>query len=262
VSVASQPSAEPHVRFEWIGEAWRCYAAAPGVWIASLTVAGLINAAVVVACFFAFGFWLPVKAAFEAEMQAVASGNTTAISSTASTLTSFNALPGSWAMMLVCMAVAAYIYAGLQTMANIQLRGRKIVWSMMFSGGPVFGQYLLYTLIASIPEFIEKPFSTTGTIEFIVDIVNIVVYVLAASGYAMVADGAPAIEALRRSIGATSPNLIMGIVFYLAFSVVLAVSAIPCLLGLTVTTPMITIIFSLAYRDLIGMRSADQTASA
>ena len=248
------------VRFEWIEEAWRCYRAAPGVWILTVTVAGLINFAVFIACNIAFGLWSHISVVLQIVLRSLSSGDTSSAVSALAPLDSLNRLPGYWATQLVGLVVAAYLYAGLQRMANDQVRGKQISSAMMFSGGVVFDQYLIYTLIASIVDYVNMATPNDSLVSHVLGFVGVLVYILVVPGYAMVADGVAAIPAIRASAIAAWRNLPMGIAFYLVFLAIVGISAIPCGLGLTVTTPMITIIFSLAYRDLIGMRSQSDVA--
>jgi hypothetical protein len=253
-----KPPSPPRVRFEWIGEAWRLFAAAPGIWISSLTVAGIVNCAAFLVALSAFGVEAHVRDILQAAWQDILNGDASALNHTLNQLATLYRLPGYWLTLLATTAVAAFVYAGLQRMANAQVRGEIIAAEMIFGGSRVFGNYLVYTLIASIPSFATQAVPNIGPLFIFLHIVEVATYVLVAPGYAAVADGAAPIDALAKSLKATLPNLLHGLVFFAAFSMICIISALPCLLGLTVTTPMITIIFTLAYRDMIGMRDTNE----
>jgi len=90
-------------------------------------------------------------------------------------------------------------------------------------------------------------------------IVGIIIMIIGLAIYAMAAWFAPALiimhditpfSALKMSFSACLKNILPGIIFFIVMTVLMVVSAIPLLLGLLVTVPMLFICYYTTYRSV------------
>jgi hypothetical protein len=79
--------------------------------------------------------------------------------------------------------------------------------------------------------------------------------------YAMIADGTPVFEAMRKSFAAMWHDRGVCAAFVFVVGVIIVASVIPLGIGLLVTLPMFCLISALAYRDMIGLRRLRHAAS-
>jgi hypothetical protein len=144
----------------------------------------------------------------------------------------------------VTWVLSAFFYGGLFRMSNRQVRGEAIGIGDVFSGGSTFLPMLGYVIIFGL-------ISTLGSCCFCVGALP--VYALLFPGFALIADGAGFSEAFTRAFEGMKQDWLRASLYVFVFGLIILVSFIPLGLGLLITTPMIYLSTSLAYRDMIGM---------
>jgi len=226
------------VSFGWIGQSFDIFKSGAGLWIAAVLIYGiLIN---VIAAIIRTA--LPNPAYVQINPfgpHGVFYSNPIGYG----TNSPFSPL-GQVLNLLLSWIIGAYQSASLYRMANKQVRGLSPVFADTVGGGPVFVPMLVYTLLLSLA-------CVVGTAALCLGLFVVLGFLL--PGYALVADGETAGNAFSRSLVAMKQDWLNATLFVLVFALLIAVSVIPCGLGLFVTIPMAHIVSALAYRDMIGM---------
>ena len=225
------------VNFGWISEAFSLFQANIGVWIIAglLSLVPLVFAAIIGAIAGASGAatagaYSPTAANPGAEFaQRLGGGGNPAV---------------SLLIQIVSVVYRAWLYGGVYKAAVKQVRGESISTADLLSGGSMMLPMLIYNIVYSLAVGI-------GTVLCIVP--GLLALGLLFPGFALIADGESFGNALSRSIDGMKRDMWMAAAFAFVMGLVIAVSAIPCGLGLFVTVPMFYLVGALAYRDMIGM---------
>lgn len=223
------------VNFGWIGEAWRVFGRAAGVWIVAVLLYGLVSNVIQAAFAAAFANpdYVPPPGPFGGVRFGVHYG------------TNSNLTPlGQGLSLLFSWLFGAFQAASLYRMAVRQVRGEAVSFGDMFGGGPYFGAMLLFNLMYGLA-------AGAGVVALCVGLFVVMGLLLPAQ--ALVADGESAAGALSRSIDAMKQDWLSATGFMFVYVLLMLASALPCFLGLFVTAPMLHVISALAYRDMIGM---------
>ena len=232
-------TAPSKVRFEWIGESWRLFSAQASTWIAVVFINGIISLVVAAAVGYPLGVFdslQPILAhPHDPKLWAPTPGSPQ---------------PDALGQILYDAAqwvVSAFFYGGLFRMSNKQVRGEKIGIGDLFSGGPTFLPMLGFVIVFGLLSGIGALCLCVGMLA---------AYALFWPAMALIADGAGFSEAFTRSFEGMKQDWLSACFYVLVFGLLVLVSAIPFGLGLFITTPMIYLSTSLAYRDMIGMSGA------
>lgn len=225
------------VNFGWISEAFTLFQANIAVWI----VAGLLSLVPII-----FG------AIIGAIAGASGAATTGAYAPDASNPGAALAQrlggglnPGVSLIIRVVAAIyGAWLYGGVYRAAIKQVRGEPISTADLFTGVPTMWSMLGFSVVYGL---------ATG-VGFVLCIVpGLLAAGLLFPGYALIADGESFGNALSRSIDGMKRDMWMAAAFVFVLGLLIAVSAIPCGLGLFVTVPVFYLTGALAYRDMIGM---------
>ena len=162
--------------------------------------------------------------------------------------------PGlSVSIQIFSILYAAWLYGGIYRTAVKQVRGELISISDIFSGASwmwkILGFNIVYGLVVGI-----------GLVLCLVP--GFLLSGLLFPGYALIADGETVGTAISRSMDAMKRDMWNAAAFVFVMGLLVAVSIIPCGLGLFVTLPMFFLVSALAYRDMIGMPGGGQSAPA
>jgi len=236
------------VDFGWISESFELFKANAGVWI----VAVLLSAVPVILSFI-------IGAIF---------GASTALSGNAGQLPTPNPAdpmaafqrgltgglpPGLSAGIRIITAIyTAWLYGGVYQTAVKQVRGEITSTADLFSGGPIMWKMLGFNIVYGLAVGIGFIFCLVP---------GFLLAGLLFVGYALIADGETVGNALSRSMDAMKKDMWNAAAFVFVMGLLIAVSAIPCGLGLFVTVPMFYLTAALAYRDMIGMPGIGAPAS-
>ena len=249
------------VNFGWISESWQLFATQSGVWI----ICALIYIAISVAAMMAIEFTMMFRGMIP-------------------TITALPAGPPGhtpWVMGsaigIAELTISAFFGGGLLKMANKQVRGFPITASDLFSGKSTFLPLLACGLVLCMPCMIlsgavmypmmqQMSHSPTAPTRFPLygrlsifldelplDIVPSVLMGLFWPAAALIADGDGLRRAFARSWQAMKSQWQMAILFMLVMTVIVSLSGLLCGLSVFVAIPMLVIIASLMYRDMIGM---------
>lgn len=232
-SAAGPPA---RVNFGWIGESWRIFGQAAGVWIVAILLYGIVSniiQGVLVAAFANPDYAAPPNPFGWRYNFGVHYGT----NSNLTPLGQILSLAFSW-------VYGAFQSASLYRVAVRQVRGETVSFSDMIGGGPYFGAMLLFNLLYALAMLV-------GVIAICVGALVVMALLLPAP--AMIADGESPTGALSRSLDAMKQDWLTATGFIFVFLLLLLVSIIPCGLGIFVTIPMLHIISALAYRDMAGM---------
>lgn len=156
----------------------------------------------------------------------------------------------AFAFMLVSLVLQVIFNHSTSVIANKQVRGQPVTMSDLFRAGSGVGSMLVFSIVYLILFCI-------GAVAFYVGSVLVVAFLT--PGMALVADGVPLGDAIRRSFDAMKRDWLGAILFTLAWNLLILVSAIPCGLGMLATLPMVNILMALVYRDVIGMNINQST---
>lgn len=248
------------VDYGWIGEAWRLFLANAGLWIAGLMIAQV-------------GF-IAIFAVF-APFMYLAGMFTTSSNSSGDITAPQGVLLGLFYLLYALFL--AYIHGGLYRMAVKQVRGLPLVFRDIWSGLPVFGPMLAFSLLYGLAFLGVEAFcglipgliaafllpSYWGIVLFAVAIFLAVLLFLflicvltglLLPAYALVGDGEGVRAAWGRSVRAMRGQWLRaaGFVFVLGL-LVLVSEIVTCSIALLATLPMVWLVAALAYRDMIGM---------
>ncbi len=224
------------VNFGWISEAFSLFQANIGVWIVAglLSLVPFILAAIVGA----------IAGAGGAAAGAYSPDASNPGAAFARSLTG-GLNPGVSLIIRVVSAIyTAWLYGGVYRTAVKQVRGEPISTADLFVGVPTMWSMLGYNIVYGFAVGI-------GSVLCLVP--GLLALGLLFPGFALIADGESFGNALSRSIDGMKRDLWMAAAFGFVMILLIAVSAIPCGLGLFVTVPVFYLTGALAYRDMIGM---------
>ena len=226
-------AAPRRVNYGWIGESWQLFTEAAGAWIllliVNLVVSGIIS----------FG----VQTLFP-NPNFVGAGPAGSSPWAAAMANQKISPMGEIVNYALSWLIDSFFAACYYRLAVKQVRGEPVGVGDAFGGGPYYVQMLLVTLVVGL-------LSLGGLLVFCLGV--FVVSGLMLPAQAMVADGVPAMEAISRSFEAMKSDWLNAGFFYFVLALLVAVSCIPCFLGLIATIPMMHIIGALAYRDMADM---------
>lgn len=228
------------VNFGWIGEAFELFKANSGVWIvaALMSLLPLILGFMIGAAFGASAALHPSQAG------APPFGGSPGFGGAASSLTG-GLPPGVSALVRIISALyTAWLYGGIYQTAVKQVRGEPTTVADIFSGGPLMLKMLGFNIVYGLAVGI-------GLLLCIVP--GLLLGGLLIPGFALIADGETVGNAISRSIDAMKRDMWNAALFAIVIGLLVAVSIIPCGLGLFVTVPMFYLTAALAYRDMVGM---------
>jgi len=216
----------PQVRFEVIGEAWRLVQQQMGVWIAATLLCGLIVIGMIVVIFLIMG----------------ASLIPTIMQGDGARGPSLSALSGPIILILILLTVVgAVLSGGMFRMATRQVRGEQIAVGDLFSVSDVFGPLVIVSVIAATADQIGNRLCLLP---------GLAIHTLWLLAIPIVVDQRlDAIAALRASWMAMKTDFWMGLLFWIVMIILMVISAIPCGLGILVTSPLYFVAVSLIYRD-------------
>ena len=229
------------VNFGWIGESFNLFKANPSVWL----VAALMALLPVLVGFVIGG---ALGAASVLHPSATGTnpfgGGTNPFGGGAGAFASPLPPALNFGIRVVTALYTAWLYSGIFQVAVKQVRGEMISTGDIFSGGPMVWRMLGFNIIYGLAVFI-------GTLFCFVP--GFLLGGLLFPGYALIADGESVGNAVSRSFDAMKQDMWNAAAFVLIMGLLVAVSIIPCGLGLFVTLPMFFLTSALAYRDMVGM---------
>lgn len=242
-SAAYAPQSPRGVSFDAISEGWRLLTQNLGTWI--LTT--LVYFVVVVAISFAVGLILNAV-------------GLTARPQPGQALPAFTpgAVVGQLVSFVLNTVLSAFLTGGLYRMAVNQARGRPVSVGDLFSAGDVIGPLvvaaLLTALAVAVPAGIVAALLVpvlgfgAALIAIIPAVIIALFFVLA--NPIIVDRRVGGVEAMKESVNATKGHLgpLFGIL--LVLGLINIVGAIPCGLGLLVTSPLLYLTVGVIYRDL------------
>ncbi|MFO0908371.1 MAG: hypothetical protein U0794_08425 [Isosphaeraceae bacterium] len=217
----------PRVRFEAISTAWAWFNAAPGTWIvasiAVLVANGVLHGAVETLA----GSRLP-RAGGGFHLTVPPSGR----------LVEF----------LLSSVVNGFFLGGMFRMACLQLRGRTIQVSDLFSVTDVLHELLIGTILvglilfAATMAFVLPAFVAAGALMFVMPLI--------------VDARLRATDAIRLSWDTLKGQLFQATVFHLLVNLLAGLGACLCVVGLVVTMPLYCLAVSVLYRDFFLTKPA------
>lgn len=246
------------VDYGWISEAWRLVLANAGLWIAGILFAQIGF----IAIFLVLSPFMYLTGMF-----------TTSGNSSGDITAPKGILLGLFYLLYALFL--AYMHGGFYRMAVKQVRGQPLVFRDIWSGLPVFGPMLGFSLLYGlcflgleavsfcIPAVLFSLPHLAGVIAHGLVILlalplffflTCVLTGLLLPAYALVSDGEGVRAAWGRSVRAMRGQWLRaaGFVFVLGL-LVLVSEIVTCSIGLLATLPMVWLIAALAYRDMIGM---------
>ena len=231
------------VNFGWIGEAWRLFGLAAGVWVLGVLIYGLVSNLInglIIHLFANPGYAAP---------PGPFGGTMTQFGIQYGTNSNVTAL-GQALGALFAWIYGAFQAASLYHLAVKQVRREPVAFGDLFGGGPYFVNMLILNLITFV-------LYVAGFLVFCVGILAVGAFLLPAS--ALVADGRSVGEALSQSFAGMKRDWLNAALFLVVFALLILASVIPCGLGLFVTVPMVYLVGVLACRDMVGMPGIGQT---
>lgn len=239
------------VNFGWIGEAFELFKSNVGVWIVATLMAfvpsiiGGIIGAVIGATNAAHT--IPGQPPFGSTPYGSApfGGQTNPFN---------NGIPigANVGIEIFSVLYTAWLYGGIYQVAVKQVRGEAVSVSDIFTGGTLIWKMIGFNIVYGLAVGI-------GTLLCIVP--GLLLSGLLFPGYALIADGETVGNAISRCIDAMKKDMWNAAAFVFVMGLLIAVSIIPCGLGLFVTVPMFFLTGALAYRDMIGMPGMAAPAS-
>jgi hypothetical protein len=223
----------PKIKFGWIGEAWTIYTQAWMAWL----VLYLIPLPLSVGSFL---YALPHLEAMIKAIQDSSNGRPPAMP-----VPDITYALTSNGLGVVSFAVSVLLAACASDIALRQVRGEQIAIGSIGRGLRNALQMFLYWILYYIAVLIGEIgccIGITVTTGFLIP------------GFAQIADGVPAADAVTSSITAIKGDWFNAALFQLLLGLIFLVGCIvTCYLGSLVLGPMVFIISALAYRDLIGL---------
>lgn len=245
------------VRFEWIAESWQLFGARWGLWVGAGLLYFLITFAIQGTVGYELGMFDGIKAAITmAKMQSAGHP-------VAPPVVKPPDLETNLIYYGVSYVLGAFFAGGWMRMAIRQVRGERLSLGDLFSGFGFFLPMLIFEILMSAVPLALMLEGTALTAKAGVGIV-VLLWVVVGIGslfwlglcwpaIALIADGEGLGKALARSAAAMKQDWLMAALYTLAFGAILVLSAIPCYLGLFITSPMMYLSGALCYRDMIGM---------
>jgi hypothetical protein len=218
------------VNFGWIGESWQYVSQALGIWIVAILIFGVIS--------FVFGLFLGIAFHDPNYIPPPTQFGGGFYNSTNALTPAGKLLDFAFQWLFGAFVISCYA-----TMALKQVKTGQLQFGDIISGASRYPQFLILYPIMFIASMI-------GTLLLCIGL--FVVLGLLLPVYALVADGESAFSAVPRSMQAMSSNWLSAAGFTFVLTLLIIASAIPCGLGLFVTFPMMFVIMTLAYRDMIG----------
>lgn len=243
-TVYGQPGgyAPRKVNFGWIGEAWDYFKQTPGVWV----VAMLVYYGISFLFQLLFTFLSPNPATrfpYQPNFNTPGYGMGRGFGDTFS--------PSMLFSFLIIWLLITFFLASFYRMGVKQVRGEALTFSDIFGGGPYYVQMLIFGLLLGVCYFIGALALCVGAF---------VAYGLLFPGFALVADGETASNAITRSFDAMKSDWLSATLFYIVLMLLISLGALACGVGILVTMPIHFIVPALAYRDMIGMPGAGTPA--
>jgi hypothetical protein len=225
-----------HVDYGWISEAFDYFIEAMGVWVAFMLIVIVAG----VFCRFCINSIFTVPDASMAHHARLPDG--------LQWLSFFQdtSMAEKLTWNVLTLFTGAFFGSNAFHMALLQVKGQRISYGDMFTGGHTFGQNFVFNLISYVGIFI-------GCVGLCFGI--FVVQGLLLPGFALVADGENAIDACSRSVAAMKSDVANASLFSFCLIFVLLLCLLPCGLGLLAFGPIMYLISCLAYRDMIGFNS-------
>jgi hypothetical protein len=150
--------------------------------------------------------------------------------------------------ILILLPLSAYFQAGLFKGAFKQLRGGRLAFRDLFSGGdcflPVLGEMILVGLLTMIGAAlcVIPGLIVAGLMMFTVPLT--------------VERRLGVIEAMRESYELTKNNMLLFTLFALLLQLIVGAGSYACYVGLLATYPLMFTITAVAYRDCFGLPGA------
>jgi hypothetical protein len=226
------------VRWEWISEAWNLFTKQWSAWVLMILVMSLVMLVIY------FAMYIPIFGLI------VASTPTFPQDGEIPTAPVFpvGLLLLYPVFFLAIVGVASWLMGGIYNAAFKQLRGEQIGLGDLFSGGRHFLRLLGASILVSI---------AVGIGSVLCIIPGLIVGGLTFLTYPMIVEGGKgAIDAIKASIEVTKKEWIMFTIFALALGFIAQVGVLACGVGVLATFPLLFLGQALAYRDCVGMPSA------
>ena len=219
------------VNFNWIGESFDIFRRDGWVWVGSFLISFLSSALVYTL------FSLPYLLSGGASELT----KPTELTPTAPLWTAVLQLVGG----LVLLFMVSIFYAGHFVMANKAVRGEPLTVTDVFAKSKLCLPFFLYMLVFGIAQYLGILVCCVG---FLFS------WILLWPGFALLADGVDIGAALSRSINGMKVDATTGAMFTFVFFLIIGFGiVITCYLAMVIIYPMMFIVASLAYRDMIGM---------
>ncbi len=243
------------VRWEWIGHAWKLFTSDPTTWILMLLTGFVLMVICTIPVSMIFGFAAFSGTDFEEPVPGAGLG----------------AMSAGFIVTIVLLYVAmlcvsAFFYSGFFRTAIKQARGQSISLADLFSGRDCFlsvlgFQFLMAIAFISVYVIFYLPAFILPGIEVLTILAAylayFVIYGLMFFALPLIVDRrAGVLEAVRKSIELTRPNLIMYALFFFVLALLSFVGIFACGIGLLVTLPFIFTVPAVAYRDVLGLPGA------
>ncbi|HLG13721.1 MAG TPA: zinc-ribbon domain-containing protein [Blastocatellia bacterium] len=151
-------------------------------------------------------------------------------------------------LMFLLMPVAVFLTGGLWRSAFKQLRGGRLEFKDLFSGGDCFFRVLGATIVVGLLVMVATMlciipgFIVSGLLFFTVPLI--------------VERRMGVFEAMGASYEATKPNLLMFTLFAFVVSLIASAGYYACYVGLLATYPLLFTMTAVAYRDCFGLPGA------
>jgi ribosomal protein L40E len=150
--------------------------------------------------------------------------------------------------LLVLVPLSAYFQAGLYKSAFKQLRGGRLAFRDLFSGGdcflPVLGETILVAILTMIGGMmcVIPGLIVAGLMMFTVPLT--------------VERRLGVMDAMRHSYELTKNNMLLFTLFALLLQLIVGAGSYACYVGLLATYPLLFTITAVAYRDCFGLPGA------
>jgi len=222
------PPANPQVRLEAIGEAWRLLTQQLGVWIGAFFIYMIVVGGFVVAAMFALGFGSlltrPQPGAIP--MDSLPPGF----------------IPKYILMVITIAVIASYFIGGMFHMAVKQVKGETISISDITGAGEVTLSLIGASIVGGIVIYI-------GTLLCIIP--GLIFNALLMLVFPLIVDRKiGAMAAIGQSWGALKGQLGMSLLLLIVLFVIYLVSAIPCGIGVILSFPLAILTLAVVYRDI------------
>jgi hypothetical protein len=222
----------PRVRFSAIGEGWDLFKDQWVTWVVTSLVVIVVNSVlggIAVAL-------LPDDLKFNLNPNGVR----------------FESQGPTFFVAMIESLINGFLYAGMFRMACLQIRGRRIHVSDLFSISDVAGQLLIGVLLSYL--LVSAGFGCCFLPGLVISSVLMFVAPLIVDGRLT------GVEAIGRSWGALKGEMLTATLFYCVVVVLHSLGAIFCGIGLLFTMPIYCLSISVLYRDyFLGKGSFDAT---